>query len=196
MRRDLMKESLGPKTIVFPTPVFVVGTYDKEGKPNAMTVAWGGICCSRPPCVAVSLRKATYTYWNIVEREAFTINIPSEAHLRMADYFGMASGKTEDKLATAGLQAVKSTLVDAPYIDEFLLVLECKLIHTFEIGLHTQFVGEILDVKADNSVLDERGTPEIEKVKAVLFTPESRKYYGIGEFLGDAYSIGKGIKSG
>lgn len=190
-----MKESLGPKTIVFPTPVFVVGTYDKEGKPNAMTVAWGGICCSRPPCVAVSLRKATYTYGNIAEREAFTVNIPSEAHLRVADYFGMASGKTEDKFATAGLQPVRSTLVDAPYIDEFLLVLECKLIHTFEIGLHTQFVGEILDVKADTSVLDERGTPEIEKVKAVLYAPEIRKYYGIGEFLGDAYSIGKGVKS-
>jgi flavin reductase (DIM6/NTAB) family NADH-FMN oxidoreductase RutF len=191
-----MKESLGPKTIVYPTPVFVVGTYDKEGKPNAMTVAWGGICCSRPPCVTISLRKATYTYWNIVEREAFTINIPSEAHLRVADYFGMASGKTEDKLATSGLQPVKSSLVDAPYIEEFLLILECKLLHTLEIGLHTQFIGEILDVKADTSVLDERGTPEIEKVKAVLFAPESRKYYGIGEFLGDAYSIGKGVKGG
>jgi flavin reductase (DIM6/NTAB) family NADH-FMN oxidoreductase RutF len=190
-----MKESLGPKTIVYPTPVFVVGTYDNEGKPNAMTAAWGGICCSRPPCVAVSLRKATHTYWNIVKREAFTINIPSEAHLRVADYFGMASGKTEDKLAAAGLQPVRSSLVDAPYIEEFLLVLECKLLHTFEIGLHTQFVGEILDVKADTSVLDEKGTPDIEKVKAVLFAPESRKYYGIGEFLGDAYSIGKGIKS-
>jgi flavin reductase (DIM6/NTAB) family NADH-FMN oxidoreductase RutF len=190
-----MKESLGPKTIVYPTPVFVVGTYDKEGKPNAMTVAWGGICCSRPPCVAVSLRKATYSYWNIVERKAFTINIPSETHLRVADYFGMASGKTEDKFAAAGLQPVRSSLVDAPYIEEFLLVLECKVLHTLEIGLHTQFIGEILDVKADASVLDEKGTPEIEKVKAVLFAPESRKYYGIGEFLGDAYSIGKGIKS-
>jgi flavin reductase (DIM6/NTAB) family NADH-FMN oxidoreductase RutF len=191
-----MKESLGPKTIVYPTPVFVVGTYDKEGQPNVMTVAWGGICCSRPPCVTVSLRKATYSYWNIVERKAFTVNIPSEAHLRVADYFGMASGKTEDKLATSGLQPVKSSLVDAPYIDEFLLILECKLLHTLEIGLHTQFIGEILDVKADTSVLDEKGTPEIEKVKAVLFAPESRKYYGIGEFLGDAYSIGKGIKGG
>lgn len=191
-----MKESLGPKTIVYPAPVFVVGTYDKEGKPNVMTVAWGGICCSRPPCVTISLRKATYTYWNIVEREAFTINIPSEAHLRVADYFGMASGKTEDKLKTSGLQPVKSSLIDAPYIEEFLLILECKLLHTLEIGLHTQFIGEILDVKADTSVLDEKGTPEIEKVKAVLFAPESRKYYGIGEYLGDAYSIGKGVKGG
>jgi flavin reductase (DIM6/NTAB) family NADH-FMN oxidoreductase RutF len=189
-----MKESLGPKTIVYPTPVFVVGTYDKEGKPNAMTVSWGGICCSRPPCVSVSLRKATYTYWNIVDRKAFTVNIPSETHIHMADFFGIATGKTEDKFAATGLQPVRSTLVDAPYIEEFLFVLECKLLQTVEIGLHTQFVGEILDIKADTSVLDEKGSPDIEKIKPVLYAPESSEYYGVGEFLGKAFSIGKAIK--
>jgi flavin reductase (DIM6/NTAB) family NADH-FMN oxidoreductase RutF len=98
-----MKESLGAKPIVYPAPVLVVGTYDREGKPNVMTAAWGGICCSKPPCVSVSLRKATYSFGNILERKAFTINIPSEAHARVADYFGMASGKGVDKLAAVGL---------------------------------------------------------------------------------------------
>ena len=70
---NTMKKSLGPKTLIYPTPVWVVGTYDKEGKPNVMTIAWGGICCSKPPCVAISLRKATYSYGNIVERKAFTL---------------------------------------------------------------------------------------------------------------------------
>jgi flavin reductase (DIM6/NTAB) family NADH-FMN oxidoreductase RutF len=69
-----MKKSIGPKTLVYPTPVFVVGTYDKAGKPNVMTAAWGGICCSKPPCVAVSLRKPRYSYDNIVERKAFTVS--------------------------------------------------------------------------------------------------------------------------
>ena len=82
-----MKNSLGAKTLVYPTPVFVVGTYDKEGKPNVMTASWGGICCSQPPCVAVSLRKATYTHGNILARKAFTISIPSESHVQQADYF-------------------------------------------------------------------------------------------------------------
>jgi len=86
-----MKKSLGAKTLVYPTPVFVVGTYDAQGKPNVMTASWGGICCSRPPCVAVSLRKATYTYGNIVQRKAFTISIPSEAHVQAADHFGLVS---------------------------------------------------------------------------------------------------------
>src|SRR5574340_1175367 len=74
-----MKQSLGPRTLLFPAPVLLVGTYDREGKPNLMNAAWGGICCSQPPCVAVSLRKAGYSYAAIGERRAFTIGIPSEA---------------------------------------------------------------------------------------------------------------------
>ena len=191
-----MKKSFGAKTLVFPTPVWVVGTYDKDGKPNVMSAAWGGICCSRPPCVAVSLRKATYTYGNIVGRKAFTISVPSEAHAREADYIGIVSGKNADKFAAAGLTPVRSILVDAPYVGEFPLVLECRLLHTLEIGLHTQFVGEILDVKAEESVLGEKGLPDIEKVRPILFDPEINTYHGVGKRLGRAYSIGKAIGQG
>lgn len=189
-----MKKSVGARTIVFPTPVWVVGTYDRFGKPNAMAAAWGGICCSKPPCVAVSLRKATYTYGNIVERKAFTIGVPSEDHARQADYLGLASGKDTDKIAAAGLHAVRSALVDAPYVEEFPLVLECRLLHTIEIGLHTQFVGEILDVKADEAVLGEKGLPDVEKVKPILFEPEANTYHGTGRFLGKAFSIGRALR--
>lgn len=189
-----MKKSLGKKTMVYPTPVWVVGTYDREGKPNVMTIAWGGICCSQPPCVAISLRKATYSYGNIMERKAFTLNVPSENHAREADYFGLVSGRNEDKFAASGFTAVKSELVDAPYVEEFPLILECKVIHVTEIGLHTQFIGEILDVKADQSVLSEKGVPDIEKVKPVIFSPEARRYHKIGDYLGEAFSIGKSIR--
>jgi len=106
-----MKKSFGPKTLLYPPPVWVVGTFDKEGEPNVMTASWAGICCSKPPCVAVSLRKATYTFQNIVDRQAFTISIPSEHHVREVDYFGMVSGNKEDKFANTGLMPVKSSLV-------------------------------------------------------------------------------------
>ncbi len=188
-----MKRSLGPKTLLYPTPVWVVGTYDGEGRPNVMTIAWGGICCSKPPCVAVSLRKATYSYANLVERKAFTLNIPSEAHAREADYFGSVSGRNEDKFAATGFTAVKSEVVDAPYVKEFPLILECKVIHTLEIGLHTQFIGEIVDVKADESVLGEKGIPDIGKVRPLVFSPEARCYHKIGDYLGEAFSIGRSI---
>jgi flavin reductase (DIM6/NTAB) family NADH-FMN oxidoreductase RutF len=190
----MMKKSLGPRTLLFPTPVWVVGTYSKDGKPNVMTIAWGGICCSNPPCVSISLRKATHSYGNILERSAFTINVPSETHAKDADYFGLVSGKDVDKFSATGLTPIKSALVDAPYLKEFPLILECKVIHTFEIGLHTQFIGEILDVKAEESVLGEKGLPDIEKVKPIVFSPERRTYHKVGEYLGDAFSIGKGIR--
>jgi flavin reductase (DIM6/NTAB) family NADH-FMN oxidoreductase RutF len=187
---------MGAKTILYPTPVLIVGTYDPAGKANAMAVAWGGICCSRPPCVAVSLRKATYSYGNIVARKAFTVSVPSEAHVTEADYFGIASGRDGDKFQATGLTAVRSDLVDAPYVAEFPLVLECKLLHTVEIGLHTEFIGEIVDVKADPSVLDEAGRLDAERVRPFAFAPENRAYYGLGERLGQAFSIGRSIGKG
>jgi len=185
-----MKQSLGAITLVYPTPVFVVGTYDRNGKPNVMTASWGGICCSQPPCVAVSLRKATYTYSNIVERKAFTISIPSEQYARQADYFGLASGRTSDKFAATGLTPVRSELVDAPYVKEFPLVVECRLVHTIELGLHTQFVGEVLDVKANQSVMTGRML-DIKKVRPLAFTPDTQEYYGIGNLVGKAFEIGQ-----
>ena len=189
-----MKRSLGAKPLAFPTPVWIVGTYDREGKPNAMTVAWGGICCSKPVCINISLRKETYTYDSVIERKAFTVSIPSEKHVKEADYLGIATGRKTDKFAATGLTPVKSDLVDAPYVKEFPLVLECRMIHKIEIGLHTQFIGEIMDVKAEESVLGEKGLPDIDKVMPILFAPEIRTYHGIGKPLGRAFSIGKEIK--
>jgi flavin reductase (DIM6/NTAB) family NADH-FMN oxidoreductase RutF len=189
-----MKKSLGSKTLLYPTPAWVVGTYDGDGKANVMTIAWGGICCSKPPCVGISLRKATHTYGNIMERKAFTINVPSEVYAKEVDFLGLVSGRDVDKLSVTGLTPVKSDLIDAPYLSEFPVILECRVIHTFEIGLHTQFIGEILDVKADESVLGERGLPDIEKVRPIIFSPERRVYHRVGKYLGDAFSIGKAIR--
>jgi flavin reductase (DIM6/NTAB) family NADH-FMN oxidoreductase RutF len=188
-----MKKSIGPRTMAFPTPVWVVGTYDQDGKPNVMTAAWASICCSKPPAIGVSLRKATYSYGNIVRSQAFTISVPSEAHVREADYLGMATGREVNKFAVARLTPVASTVVDAPFVAEFPLVLECKVIHTLEIGLHTLFVGEVLDVKAEESVLGEKGFPDIEKARPIIFGPEIRTYHGIGKFLGQAFAIGRDI---
>ena len=156
-----------------------------------MTAAWVGICCSSPPCIAVSLRKATYTHGNIVERKAFTVSLPSEDYVKQADYFGMASGRDEDKFSRAGLTAVKGDLVDAPFVKEFPLALECRLLHTIEIGLHTEFIGEILDVKADEECLGPDGLPDIEKIRPIMFSPDGRKYHGVGRLLGNAFSVGR-----
>jgi flavin reductase (DIM6/NTAB) family NADH-FMN oxidoreductase RutF len=107
------------------------------------------------------LRKATYSYAGIVKHKAFTIGIPSKGQIREADYVGIASGRDTDKFAATGFTPVRSELVDAPYAAEVPFVLECRLLHTLEIGLHTQFVGEIADVKAEAWVLGEDGIPDM-----------------------------------
>ena len=189
-----MKKSFGAKTLAFPNPVWCVGSYDITGQPNLMTIAWGGICCSKPPAVTISLRKATYTYGNITARKAYTINVPSVKYAKEADYVGIASGKRENKFETTGLTPVKSDLVDAPYVDEFPMILECKVIHTYEIGLHTQFIGEIFDVKVDQATLTDKGLPDIVKVEPFIYGSEIQAYHRIGEKIADAFQIGKKLK--
>lgn len=189
-----MKKSIGAKTLVYPTPVFIVGTYDKKGKADVMAAAWGGISCSQPPCVSISLQKQRYTLENIVAREAFTISIPSEAYAEEADYYGIVSGRDEDKFAKSGLTPVKSDVVDAPYVKEFPIILECKLIQSTDLGMHIQVNGEIMDVKIDEDVIDETGTPDITKIKPFMFDPGSLSYHGVGRELGKAFSMGKKFK--
>jgi len=186
-----MKKSIGAKTLLFPTPVLIVCSYDNKGIPNAMNVAWGGIACSEPPCVSVSIREHRKTYSNIMAKKAFTVNIPSEKYLKEADHFGIVSGKTEDKFKTTGLTPIKSDIVDAPYIKEFPLILECALVATHKLGTHTQFIGEIKDVKVEPSALNSKGFPDTEKMKAFMFDPGTSAYYSAGKFLGQAYTIGK-----
>lgn len=186
-----MKKSFGSKTLIFPTPIWCVASYDTNGNPNVMTIAWGGICCSKPPCVTISLRKTTYTYGNIMERQAYTVNVPSEQYVQEADYFGMVSGRKVNKFKETGLTPVKSELIDAPYVGEFPMILECKVIHHYEIGVHTHFVGEILDVKIDESMLSDDGKPDIEKIRPFVFSPEVQRYHSIGGFIGKAFEVGR-----
>ncbi len=188
-----MKKSVGAKTLAMPAPVWLVGTYDEARRPNIMTAAWGCICCSQPPCVTVSLRKATYSYAAIEARKAYTISIPSESQAARADYAGIATGRKTDKFADCGWTPVKSDLVDAPYVGEAPLILECSLRHTLEVGLHTLFIGEIMDVKADEAVLGEKGYPDIAKVKPLIWDPSLVGYYGIGAQMGKAWDIGKTV---
>jgi flavin reductase (DIM6/NTAB) family NADH-FMN oxidoreductase RutF len=129
-----------------------------------------------------------------VEKEAFTVNIPSERHLREVDFFGIVSGKDTDKFAKTGLTPLGSTVVNAPYVEEFPVVLECRLLHSFDLGLHTQFVGEILDVKVDGEVLDADGKPDMTKIRPFVYDSAKQEYYGIGKFLGKAFSAGRDLK--
>ncbi|MCB2155038.1 flavin reductase family protein [bacterium] len=186
-----MKKSLGAHTLLHPVPVYLVGTYDLEGRPNIMTVSWGGIVCSRPPCAAVSLTKRRHSFEGMEHNKEFTISVPSVDQAKAADFAGLFSGRDVDKFAKAGLTPVRSEHVNAPYVDECPLVLECRLLRTIELGLHTQFIGEILDVKADESVLAPDGMPDIEKLRPFIYAIGTKTYHAIGDPIGKAFEMGK-----
>ncbi len=186
-----MKTSLGAKTLLYPAPVMVVGTYNENGQANVMTAAWGGIACSQPPCISISLRSATASHGYIVSRKAFTISLPSRAYAAQADYIGLVSGRNHNKFEELGLTPVASTLVDAPYVSEFPLVLECRLAAIHELGLHTQFIGEVMDVKVDEMLVTNKRQVNIEQLDPILFMPDLGLYYGLGTLIGEAFSIGK-----
>jgi len=187
--------ALKPATVLHPHPVLLVGTYGPDGKPNLMNAAWGGICCGEPPCVAVSLREATLTYHNILHARAFTIGIPSRKHVEAADYVGMVSGRDRDKFRDTGLTPVKSDKVNAPLAAELPYSLECGLLQHHKLGLHTIFIGEILGIQADESVLGPGGFPDIEKIQAILWGGfGNNSYFAVGEKLGKAFSVGKKFK--
>ena len=186
--------SLGPQAFLSPMPVMLVGTYDSDGKPNIMASAWGGLCSSQPPCLAVSIRRSTWTYRALMERQAFTVSLPSRDQAGMADFIGLVSGKSEDKFAALGLTATAGEHVDAPYVAECPVVLELLLRHTLELGSHTQFVGEIMDVKVDKASLGPDGLPDPAKLSALHYAPLTNEYYASGDFVARAFAVGKTVR--
>ncbi len=186
-----MKTSIGFDTLASPTPVWCVGSYDQSGKPNVMTIAWGGICCSKPAAVTVSLRKATYSYGSIMERRAYTISVPSEKYVAEVDYFGIASGKNTDKFKNTGLTPIRSEIVDAPYVNEFPLIIECKVLDSLDIGLHTQFIGEIMDIKVDEEAVNSEGHLIMEKIAPFVYGHGLREYWTLDKVIGRSFDIGK-----
>lgn len=189
-----MKTSLGPRTLLYPHPMLIIGTYDADGRPDAMAAAWGGICSSDPPCVAFSVQKSRYTYTNLMASGACTVNIPSSAHMAEADFFGIASGRDVDKFAASGLTAVPAPLVHAPAVEEFPVVLCCRIVDTVEIGVHVQFIAEILDVLVDDAVMGEDGKPDMEKISPLIYDSMRREYRTVGGYAGKAFSAGLAFK--
>ena len=143
--------------------------------------------------MAISLRKSRYSYENILHRKAFTVNIPCADQVVIADYCGLVSGRKADKFAAAKITAVRSEKVDAPYIDECPMVVECKLIAHVEVGIHVHLIGKICDAKVDESLIAEDHLPDIMRIKPLIYAPERRSNHTVGPCLAEAFSSGKKI---
>jgi flavin reductase (DIM6/NTAB) family NADH-FMN oxidoreductase RutF len=180
-----MKISQGAKLLAVPTPVWLVGTYGKDGKANLMAAAWAGICNSDPPCIQVSIRPTRLTYESIVQRKSFTISIPSEEYWVETDYTGMVSGRDADKFEDTLFTPVKGDHVDAPYVDECGIVVECTLRQVVDLGSHMMVIGEIADVKVDEEAISD-GNFDVQMIKPFIYSMGDNSYHAMGVRLGDA----------
>ena len=151
-----MKKDLGVVPAVYPMPVLMVAAYDANEKVNVMNVAWGQICDMDK--IILFIGEGKKTWLNIKESKAFTVALADEAHVDVADFFGIASGnKIDDKFERTGYHAVKSDKVHAPIIEEFPVVMECELLEFVDTEHISGIVGKIVNVKAEESVLSENG---------------------------------------
>lgn len=188
-----MKKEVKLSAVAFPTPVYIVGTYNEDGTANAMNAAWGGICSSEPPAIMVAVRKSRKTYENILARKAFTINFPNESLMVVSDYMGLVSGKKENKIERAGLKIEMGQEVNAPILTDYPVSLECSLMDKLEVGSHMLFIGEIKRVVADEEVLNEKEQIDAEKVGAIGYDPAGSNYIATNKVVGKAFCAGLGL---
>jgi len=185
-----MRKNFGVKTWLYPMPVLIVGTYDENGTPNAMNAAWGGIYDTNQ--VMVCLADDHKTTENIKKTGAFTVSFATTKTVAPCDYVGIVSANdVPDKFARAGFHAVKSEYVNAPLIEELPMTVECKLIKFNEDGI---CVGQIINISADESVLDTNGKVDTKKLDPILYDSVSCAYWNFGQRVGQAFSDGKKLK--
>ena len=185
----IMKKNIGVVPAVYPMPVLNVAAYDKDGKTNAMNVAWGQICDDDK--IILFIGEGKKTWLNIMETKAFTVAIADKAHMAEADYLGIATGnKVSDIFARTGLHESKSDLVNAPVIEEFPLTMECEFLELAKTEYISGIVGKIVNVKAEENVLDEKGKVDPVKLQAIMFDQFRNGYYMTGEHAGQAWNAG------
>jgi flavin reductase (DIM6/NTAB) family NADH-FMN oxidoreductase RutF len=185
-----MRKDFGSKTWLYPMPVLIVAAYDSEGKPNAMTAAWGGIYTDDK--VGICISEGHKTTRNILASKAFSVSMATAKEIVACDYIGITSGnKVPDKLERAGFHTVPSKHINAPVIEELPMTMECEFVSYDE---ESNFlVGRIINISADESILtDER--IDIDKLQPISYDPVSNSYRAIGEKAGNAFSDGKQLK--
>ena len=186
-----MRKNFGPKAICYPMPVFIIGTYNADGTPNAMNAAWGGI--SEETEITICVDSTHKTAENLLKRKAFTVSMATAGFLTACDYVGIVSGtKVPDKFEKAGFHAVKSEFVDAPLIEELPMALECEVISYDTESCH--LVGRIVNVCAEESVLGENGKVDAVKLAPLTYDPMNHQYLVLGEKVGQAFHDGAVLK--
>lgn len=179
-------EVMKPGTLLAPVPAVLVSVgCEEEGqvKTNLLAVAWTGTVCSDPPMLSVSVRKERYSYAMLEKSGEFVVNLVGQGQLKALDFCGVRSGRDMDKFAACDLTRVPAEGCRyAPAIAECPMYLSCRVEHTLELGSHTLFVGKIVGLGVEQTLLDEGGRIDFSRAKLVAYNHGT--YYGLGKALG------------
>ena len=173
-------------------PVLMIATYNEDGSVDVMNAAWGTMLDRDN--VILNLTESHKTVKNIKKRKGFTVSIADAKHVTQADYFGVVSANfVKDKFEKSGLTATKSTLVDAPIINEFPICMECEFVEYQDDQYGCGVIGKIVRVSADEKVLNGDNV-DIEKLEAIAFDPYTHGYYKVSKRVGNAFKDGLKLK--
>lgn len=186
-----MRKNFGSKPWTYPQPVFILAAYDENGTPCVMNAAWGGIHYDDQIAMCISAGHKTTAA--ILASRAFTVSMADADHVVACDYVGVVSGnKVPDKFEKAGFTASKSEFVNAPLINELPMTVECRLVSYDPETCN--LIGEIVNVSADERILDAEGKIDPAKLRPITFDPVHNAYLAIGEKVGNAFSDGLKLK--
>lgn len=187
-----MRKNLGAKGVGIPEPVYIVGTYDASGKPNAFNVAWGGQCGPKHFAMNISSHKSTE---NLKLKKAFTLSFATKSQVTACDFVGIVSQNNDpEKMAKTGWTFTKAENVDAPIINELPLALECKVIEIAQTSIgELRVVGEVVNVSVDESILTD-GSIDADKAEFIAFDPSAPAYREVGSKVAKAFGEGAKLK--
>ncbi len=172
-----------PGTMIYPLPAALISCGSSPEEYNMLTVAWVGTICTNPAMCYISVRPERHSYPIIKKNGAFVINLTTEAMAKAVDLCGVKSGKDCNKWVLTGFTPIASEVVDAPYIKESPLCIECKVEQIIKLGSHDMFIAKVIQVLADDKYMN----PENEKFeleKANLLAYSHGHYYGLGKEIG------------
>lgn len=156
------KKEANQKSCLQPMPKVLVSCRDKDGKNNALAVAYCGNCSYAPPMVMVGIVPSRYSYHMIKETGCFVVNLVPKSLKAAFDYLGSHSGRDEDKLANMNLaEAIK---VNAPLLADCPVNIECKVVDSIITGSHEMFIGQVEHVHAAPEYVNEKGDIEFAKI--------------------------------
>ena len=192
----MSKKELRLHAVVAPTQTVIASAYDKDGKADACTLAFYMVSSHIPPCVTIAINatQGRKTLQSILDSKAFVVGFPSCDQVREADYLGVESGYNTDKLKNIGFTTTDAKTVHAPVINELLLSLECELVHSVTVGSYMQLTGEVKNILADESILNDQNKILLSKLQPIIYDEEETVYLGLGEKVSDAFKPGVELK--